>query len=304
MLIESQRATIAKAHEHVREVIPDASTSMFSCNPRTLELVRSRHRSSADVYVDLHDRAAAALLLQPLKGDYLMMSRLRTLLAETECLLFRRSDDEVINMLAAQLATGQLLMKDPDQRPEAGATAGRTTAVSQPPVQRPTTGYFTMLKYILRARSFEHLEDLTGYRRGRLSAKGLLIYRFLRLPEISEFEVRGSTITPEQKWNAEDRKTREAELAKTAAYHQNTKVPSFDEIQKRNARSTMAVAGDNTLVKLYPLDSQPIDATEEGYPPGHGIPQWRLTDDVKRNGSIVGTLLFRIDPSGPLPWVE
>jgi len=280
---------------------------MFSGHPRTLEIVRSRHRSTAEVYGDHKDRATFELLLRQLKGDHIGMSKLRVLLAETEVLLFRRNDDEVINILAAQLATGQLLMKDPDQGLKAGENAWRgTTAISQPPVQRPMTGYFTMLKYLLRARSFEHLEDVTGYRRGRLSAKGLLIYRFLRLPEISEFEVRGSTITPEQKWNAEDGdgKIREAELAKTAAYHRNFKVPSFDDIQKQNARKTMAVAGDNTLVKLYPLDKQPIDGTDEGYPPGHGIPQWRLTDEVNQSGSILGILLFRIGPNDSLPWAE
>jgi hypothetical protein len=166
------------------------------------------------------------------------------------------------------------------------------------------SGYFMMLKHILRARTVTHLEDLAGYRRGRLSAKGMVIYRFLRVPEINEFEVRGSTITPKHKWDAEDAKIREAELARVAPYHRNTKSPSFDEIQRKNARETMGVSGDNTLVKIYPLDWQQVDDHPEGYPPGLGIPQWRLTDEVSQAHSLLGLLLFRIGPDAPLPWAE
>lgn len=274
---------------------------MFFRGQGRIEIVRSSRRSTTDVYFDLNDRTAAELILRQFKGDCSEMGQLRAALAETEPFLFGRSDDDVIAMLASQLVSGQLLLKDPNGRStQRGATADGTLAVSEPSAQRPMSGYFTLLKYVLRARSLEHLEELAGYRRGRLSAKGLLIYRFLRVPEITEFEVRGSTITPEHKWNAEDAKVRLAELAKVAAYHRNTGVPSFDEIQRKNARETMDVSGDNTPVKLYPLDS--LDS--EVYPPGHGIPQWRLTDEVKRKGSVPGVLLFRIDPLSPLPWVE
>ena len=152
---------------------------MLSYRRGSLEIVRSARRSASDVYLELSDRAAAEVVLRQFRGDCAKMSQLRAVLAETKPFLSRLSDDDVIQMLASQLAAGQLLVK------------------AQTQLQRPMTGYFTMMKSVFFARSFEELEDLAGYRRGRISAKGLLIYRFLRLPEITEFEVRGSTITPE-----------------------------------------------------------------------------------------------------------
>lgn len=278
---------------------------MFFVGQGSIEFVLGVRRSAADAYLNLHDRSAAEVFLRQFKGDYTKMSQLRGALADSEPSLWRMTDDHVIALLASQLARGHLLIKDPNRRSFLGTLVGaKTSSEPEPAPRRPMSGYFMMLKYILRARSFEQLEDLAGYRRGRLSAKGALIYRFLRVPEITEFEVRGSTITPKHKWDAEDAKIREAELAKVAAYHRVTKVPSFDEIQRRNARETMDVSGDNTLVKIYPLDWQPVDDKPEGYPPGHGIPQWRLTDDTSRTHAISGALLFRISPGKPLPWVE
>lgn len=138
------------------------------------------------MYLDLRDCIAAELFWGRFKDDRVIMSQVRAAFAETESLVFRLSDDDVIARLASQMASGQLPVKDPNQRWNSGLEL---------PIQRPVSGYFMMLKYVLRARSFEHLQDLAGYRRGRLSAKGLFIYRFLRLREINEFEVEGSTIT-------------------------------------------------------------------------------------------------------------
>jgi hypothetical protein len=221
------------------------------------------------------------------------MSQLRAVVAETEFSLPQRSDDEVIQILARLLATGILLAKDQNQRrPHLG-------------IEKPMTGYFTMLEYLLRARTVEQLEAILGYRRGRISARGAFIYRFLRVPELNEFEVAGSTITPQKTpdgkgWDQVDLPARKAALAQVAAYHQNTKVPTFDEIQKKNARDTMDVEGDNTLVKIYPIEDL---GYKETYPFGQGVAQWRLTR--KRNGeAITGTLLVRIPAGGPLPWVQ
>lgn len=215
-------------------------------------------------------------------GDCIVMARLRASLSETDPLVHLLSDDEVIDLLAARVAAVE----------------------PGPPITRPMSGYFGLLKYVLRSKSFEHLEKLIGYRPGRLSAKGLLIYRFLRVPEIHEFEVRGYSNTPAHEWKEKVAPARQAQLAASAPYHQATKVPNFDEVQRRNARETMALSGDNTLIRIYPREKLPIDSTKEGYPAGEGIAQWELTEEVSRLGLITGWLLFQIRPGDSLPWVE
>jgi hypothetical protein len=110
-----------------------------------------------DVYVNLSDRNSAEVFLGQFRTNCVIMSQMRAVLAETEFSLPRRSDDEVIQMLASLLATGILLAKDQNQlRHPLG-------------IEKPMTGYFTMLKYLLRARTVEQLEAILGYRRGSMS---------------------------------------------------------------------------------------------------------------------------------------
>src|SRR5436309_1962483 len=122
-----------------------------------IEFAHDVSRGSADAYLNLPDHTIAETSLRQLKGDPIRMSQLRATLAQTATSLCRLTDEEVIGMLASQLASGQLRLQDLNRR-----------SVSEAAVQRPMTGYFMQLKYILRARSFERLEDLAGYRRGRL----------------------------------------------------------------------------------------------------------------------------------------
>jgi hypothetical protein len=106
---------------------------------------------------------------------------------------------------------------------------------------------------------------------GRLSGKGAWLYKFLRIPNEHEFELRGATIWTEQCWQSEVAPQRAADLTAEEAYHKNTRVPSFEEVQLGNARSSMALTGGNLPVKLYPLDWKPIDDTAAGYRRGSGI---------------------------------
>ncbi len=276
---------------------------MFNCVYGSWEIARGVPRSASDI--DVADRHSAQAWLRQFKGDCFIMAKMRAIAAETQPFMCFRSDEDVIEMLSWRLASHELLLKKCDWPPHSTKpdstkpTSGLADSSPEPAAQLRMSGYFTMLKFVLRARSLEHLEKLVGYPPALLSSKGLLIYRFLRLPEINEFEVCGYSNTPKQKWDKEDRERREAELGKVAAYHRNFKVPSFDEIQRGEARKSMALSGDNTLVKLYPNAS-----TEEVYPSGEGIAQWRLTEEVKQKGSILGQLLFRVDPGKTLPWVD
>src|ERR1700676_2734713 len=99
------------------------------------------------------------------------------------------------------------------------------------PISRRMTGYFTLFKWV-RGQSLNELDRRIGYRGGRISAKGAVVYKFLRLPNVSEFEVRGTSIWTEQQWQKKVEPKRTAELVAVASYHRNTKVPSFDEVQK------------------------------------------------------------------------
>jgi len=164
------------------------------------------------------------------------------------------------------------------------------------PATRRMSGYFTLFGF-LRGQSLTQLERRIGYREGRLSSKGALIYKFLRLPQISEFEVRGMSTLTDDRWRAEVAPKRAADLAAVAAYHRNTKVPSFDEIQRRNALESMSLTGGNMLVKVYPVDWQKFDDTPAGYRVGSGIYQWRLKDNIM----ISGALLARLNPGGLVP---
>jgi len=160
------------------------------------------------------------------------------------------------------------------------------------------TGYFTLFKWI-RGQSLTELDRRIGYRSGRISSKGALVYKFLRLPNIDEFEVRGSSVWTEQRWQNEVEPKRRADLNAAAAYHRNTKVPSFDEVQRRNALESMSPFGGNMVVKVYPVDSQGIDETAAGYRSGLGIPQWKLAQHTQ----IFGTLLLSLVPGNTVPWV-
>jgi hypothetical protein len=172
----------------------------------------------------------------------------------------------------------------------------RLVAVA-PASRRDLTRYFTLFSF-LRGQTLQELENRIGYRSGRLSSQGALIYKFVRLPEPSEFEVRGTSIWTQEAWQKDVAPKRAADLAASAPYHKATRVPSSDDFQKRNARESMSLIGGHMIVKRYPVDWQPIDETSAGYRHGSGIYQWRLREGVK----IPGKLLVAVAPNDNVPW--
>ena len=166
------------------------------------------------------------------------------------------------------------------------------------PEVRLMKGYFTAYKWI-RGQSMSELETRIGYRRGRLTSQGVLIYRFLRLPLISEFDLRGTTIWTEQAWQTEVAPERNAALARSAAYHQNNpNVPDSDLVLKRLALASMSLDGPDLLVKLIPKESAEIDESPLGYQHGSGIAQWRLN----LTANLSGRLLFKRGGQDSVPW--
>ena len=161
------------------------------------------------------------------------------------------------------------------------------------------TGYFTLYKF-LRGQPMRELEIRLGFRPGRLTSKGALVYRFLRLPMLQEFDLRGFTIWTEQSWQSEVAPERSSILARSALYHQNhPNVPDSDKVQKRNALASMALSGPNLLVKLVPVEFiESVDGSADGYQHGSGIPQWRLNEKA----TIEGELLFNLAARDSVPW--
>jgi hypothetical protein len=154
-------------------------------------------------------------------------------------------------------------------------------------------GFFTSQKWLQR-KTLAEIELLIGYRAGRLSTLGASVYAFTRVPENWEFEVAGYTnvsggLAMNPEWVAQDR------LA--AAYHAKTGVPSSETKLKENARFTMSISGPNRLIKVKPLLDDPLDT----YPPGRGIPQWRVSELAAQRGTLHGELLMVLKPGDTYP---
>jgi hypothetical protein len=153
-------------------------------------------------------------------------------------------------------------------------------------------GFFTSQGW-LRGKTLSEIELLIGYRPGRLSA-GASVYAFTRVPENWEFEVSGYTNVPggqaiDHKWVAADRDA--------AAYYAKTGMRSSETVLKDNARASMMCSGPNRLIKVYPLLEDPSDT----FPPGRGIPQWRVSEIAAERGTLHGELLLVLKPGERYP---
>jgi hypothetical protein len=156
------------------------------------------------------------------------------------------------------------------------------------PQQITLTGFFTSQKY-LRGQGLSQLERLLGYR-GQLMAAGAAVYAFTRIPDIWEFELKGYTnvsggIDANPVWAAADRAASE--------YYKRTGMKDSETMRKTAARTAMTIVGENRLVKVKPLIQVQGD-----YPPGLGIPQWRVSDKAAALRTLIGTLIGTIPRGG------
>lgn len=116
-------------------------------------------------------------------------------------------------------------------------------------------GFITQDKYLLGQTLLE-LEKRLGYRTGRLS-KGIWIAVCLKLPEASQFELKGySQVAGHKPMNLQGLET--------------------DQL-KKIALSVMKTEGPDRLVKVFPVTDHENGLSDDvQYPPGSGIPQWQL----------------------------
>ncbi len=154
-------------------------------------------------------------------------------------------------------------------------------------------GFFTSQRW-LRGKTLTEMESLIGFRTGRLSTLGASVYGFSRIPENWEFELAGYTnvsggMKTDTAWVAADRAA--------ALYYANSGMRSAETVRMDNARSSMTISGPNRLIKVKPLLGDPTDT----YPPGQGIPQWRVSELAAARGSLQGRLLFLVQPGERYP---
>lgn len=123
-------------------------------------------------------------------------------------------------------------------------------------------GCITQEKYI-KGRTLSELESILGFHAGRLS-KGATVAALLQVPGKSQFNLLGYTQVAEHK------------ISKEAFNGLDT-----DKLKELLLRETFTTFGVNRLVKVIPKTEHTKSMTnDEQYPPGWGVPQWKLTAEL------------------------
>lgn len=132
-------------------------------------------------------------------------------------------------------------------------------------------GFFTQEKFLI-GRSIRDWEKLLGFQTGRLDG-GLVLVHLTEIPAMDAFELKGYSIVPDDEEFEKKYKIEEWKRKDLNAY---LKV-------KQNAQKSWRSEGPDRLVKVMPFIMHRKDKTQ--YPPGLGVPQWKLTKSV--HGRVV-----------------
>lgn len=131
-------------------------------------------------------------------------------------------------------------------------------------------GYITQDKFLL-GQSLAELEKRLGFHPGRL-AWGASVVRLERLPLPNEFQLAAYSMTAEHR-------------------HQG---PTGLDIRKLKelARAVWSLQGGDRLIKILPVTPHnPHMGPDEQYPPGSGVPQWKIV-----GAGVPGAVVARILP--------
>lgn len=144
--------------------------------------------------------------------------------------------------------------------------------------QLNVSGCVTKDKFI-RGRTIEEIERLIGFHRGRLSS-GLTVVRLNRLPAINEFELAAYS---------------------NVATHRHQQPTDLDISKiKQLAIASWSLTGVERLVKVLAAIRHDTGMDPDvQYPPGRGIPQWKLTVQVPGTviAEVSGTPGSRYQPA-------
>lgn len=123
-------------------------------------------------------------------------------------------------------------------------------------------GCITQEKY-LKGRSTAELERILGFKTGRLFS-GYVVAVLEQVPQLDEFELLGYTQVAGHKFGPEALNGLDV-----------------NKLKQTVQQTVFSITGDNRLVKILPnLPHQQFMSNEEQYPPGLGVPQWKLLKPV------------------------
>ena len=123
-------------------------------------------------------------------------------------------------------------------------------------------GCITQEKYI-KGRTLPELENILGFHAGRL-AQGATVAALLQVPTKSQFNLLGYTQVAEHR------------ISKEAFNGLDT-----DKLKDLLLRETFTTVGANRLVKVIAKTGHSKEMSDdEQYPPGWGVPQWKLTAEM------------------------
>jgi hypothetical protein len=137
-------------------------------------------------------------------------------------------------------------------------------------------GFVTQLKF-LAGRPLREIESLLGFHSGRLQ-RGAAFAALDRLPTINGFETAGYS---------------------QVAAHRHVMPAGLDPVAlRRMAMAAWALSGPNRLIKVLPETLHDTAMRDDDqYPPGQGVPQWRLTEPIPAKIAAILTLpndIFRM----------
>jgi hypothetical protein len=138
------------------------------------------------------------------------------------------------------------------------------------------SGYVTQEKY-LTGRTLSDLERYLGFKSGRL-AMGATFLKLDRVPGQAGFELAGYSMT---------------------AAHRHTTPEGLDISKlKELVLAKWTLVGPDRVVKVWPqIRNDPAMDPDEQYPPGSGVPQWRLLAEI--DATVVAELRTGLDRYQP-----
>lgn len=130
-------------------------------------------------------------------------------------------------------------------------------------------GFITQYKFIA-GRTLDEIGRSIGYDRGRF-LRGATFAILDRLPTVDEFDLRGYS---------------------QIADHRHVAPSGVDPaVLRRMAVANWSLFGVNRLVKVFPtIPHDDARDTDSQYPPGLGVPQWRIKKDRPIPATVVAVL--------------
>jgi hypothetical protein len=123
-------------------------------------------------------------------------------------------------------------------------------------------GCITQERYI-KGKTLPELERLLGFNQGRLS-NGAVVAVLIQMPTEQQFDLLGYSQVAEHRFNGDA-------------------VSGLDvnKLKQLVLKETFTLVGNKRLVKVIAnTPHNPELTNEQQYPPGEGVPQWKLTSRV------------------------